>query len=164
MCQKKVDSSHPLWPTNVVEFLLLLLLPMSKRIKERERLKWSWEEKIIDRWMISFALETYRIKSERSTARVHPPSILFSFSFLETNSSNQQQSYKCPYCTDEFLQINHLHLHTSQCHPEQTENLISCIHCNAVFTNKVGVRWLIKRTRKLNWHICLFRTIYINMN
>ena len=48
-------------------------------VKKRERLKWSWEEKIIDRWMISFAIETYRIKSERSTARVHPPSILFSF-------------------------------------------------------------------------------------
>ena len=57
---------------------------------------------------------------------------------LETISSNPQQSFKCPYCTDEFLQITHLHLHTNQCHPEQTENLINCVHCNAVFTNKVS--------------------------
>jgi hypothetical protein len=76
--------------------------------------------------MISLTIETYNIKKK------------FNFNFfIEINSSNQQQSFKCPYCTDEFLQITHLHLHTTQCHPEQTENLSSCLHCNAVFTNKV---------------------------
>ncbi len=79
--------------------------------------------------MINLTIETYNIKKKRL--------IFFLFFFSETNTSNQQQSFKCPYCTDEFLQITHLHLHTNQCHPEQTENLISCLHCNAVFTNKV---------------------------
>ncbi len=78
--------------------------------------------------MISLTIETYNIKK----------TVNFFF-ILETTSSNQQQSFKCPFCTDEFLQITHLHLHTTQCHPEQTENLISCLHCNAVFTNKVRI-------------------------
>ena len=85
--------------------------------------------------MISFTtIETYNIKKKGSSLI---DKRFFSLSPVETTSSNQQQSFKCPYCTDEFLQIAHLHLHTSQCHPEQTENLISCLHCNAVFTNKV---------------------------
>lgn len=92
---------------------------------------------------------TYQDDDECDSSAAHPRKISLDEDILpttlpvdeddeepETNSSNQQQSFKCPYCTDEFLQIAHLHLHTNQCHPEQTENLISCLHCNAVFTNK----------------------------
>jgi uncharacterized Zn-finger protein len=82
----------------------------------------------------------------------------------ETNTSNQQQSFKCPYCTDEFLQITHLHLHTNQCHPEQTENLISCLHCNAVFTNKDDLHQheLNHNASQVACHLCnkIFANIY----
>ncbi|CAF2495212.1 unnamed protein product [Rotaria sp. Silwood2] len=82
----------------------------------------------------------------------------------ENNSSNQQQSFKCPYCSDEFLQITHLHLHTTQCHPEQTENLISCLHCSAVFTNKDDLHQheLNHNASQVACHLCnkIFANIY----
>ncbi|CAF0998384.1 unnamed protein product [Adineta ricciae] len=108
--------------------------------------------------MISLTIETYNIKK---TAHVY---ILIFFLILETNSSNQQQSFKCPYCTDEFLQIAHLHLHTTQCHPDQTENLSNCLHCNAVFTNKDDLHQheLNHNASQVACHLCnkIFANIY----
>ncbi|CAF0861826.1 unnamed protein product [Didymodactylos carnosus] len=54
---------------------------------------------------------------------------------LPTVESQLCAPLKCPYCADEFVQLNELQIHAAQLHEDHAE-IINCTHCNATFTNK----------------------------